>query len=319
MLLLVLLAANFIQSQSFDRDFTWLEEDNAGIKQITISKDGKPGVVQYFDRNGNPYFIKNTEFNGDDVIAAWYLHYDKPKHCDKIVFAHSNIGFEIYDYSNVKNGIETYTYFTKEAEDFEKMGSADTVVGVDDANTFAYTGELKKISDTTSLLHSRGYLELLKRKKYLLYRTTLDAQGREIGETTYKHNKKIEAKSTTQYFPRKTISEYINKPMGIKSTTIKTYSENKNLMAEDDGYESTKYHYSNGKVVEKQVFRDSIPVSKTTYGYENGLLVTEILENLESHRKYTNRYQYNDKRKLAAKIIDTDNGKKTYTYEYVYW
>ena len=166
LLLSFLLTLNIGYSQYNEADFTWLNEDNKGIKQITVSKNNKIGIVQQFNQNGDPYFIKNSEFNGDKVIAIWYFHYDKNNQTDQIIFAHSNLGFEIDLYTRDKNVKETYTHLSKATEDYINSLESDSEDSTyTDYNDFSYLSEVRAINDTASLLKSKSYLELLERKR----------------------------------------------------------------------------------------------------------------------------------------------------------
>lgn len=162
-------AYNLCISQIVDKDFMWLEDNNEQIKQITISKNNNIGIVQRFNKQGQPYYIKNSEFNGKGIIAVWYFHYDKNNRIDKTVFAHSNLGFERKLYRREENTIDVFTYYSKEEEEWDKKlkkkGTNYATVG--ENNNADLMKQLKNISDTTSLLEAKGYLTLIVRKKYL--------------------------------------------------------------------------------------------------------------------------------------------------------
>ena len=69
---LLLLFLVFLKAQQDDNSFTWLEKDNKGIKKIEILKNGKVGVTQFFNKQGNPVFIqvkriKNLGFPIDNL------------------------------------------------------------------------------------------------------------------------------------------------------------------------------------------------------------------------------------------------------------
>lgn len=317
LLLSLLFSISTCYSQYNEADFTWLNDNNKGIKQITISKNNKVGIVQLFNQNGDPYFIKNSEFNGDKVIAIWYYHYDKNNQIDQIILAHSNLGFEIDLYTKNKNVKETYTHLSKETEDYinslERDSEEDSTYT--EYNDFSYLEEVRAIKDTSSLLKSRSYLELLERQVYLKERIIFNDQQKVVSEKTYNFKEKLESETTTKYKENKVITDYSNRTLGFKDSTTKTFDDQGNLISEESKYRSVKYSYTNKKLIEKTIIEDKILISKTTYTYNGDLLISEVFEDVENGSKYSTLYEYNEKGKLKVKTVD----KSQYKYEYVYW
>ncbi|MFC7772965.1 hypothetical protein [Flavobacterium sp. GCM10027622] len=311
--IILFLTSYYVKAQNIDKDFMWLSDNNDGVKQITISKNDKIGIIQNFNRNGKPYFIKNSEFNGDKVFAVWYFQWDNENNMKSLTFAHSNIGVEIEIYSKDKKTNKTYTYLTKETEKF--------VNNVDDLeiNEFSYLDEIKQINDTISLLKSKSYTDLLKRKKYLLIETVLDDNQKEISSKTYNYKKKVESSSSTKYQDDKIIVDYSNNFFGIKDLTIKEIDSDGNIISETTGDNLTKYSYQNKKLTEKLIFEQEKVISRTIYIYKDNLLIQEIYEDVQSGRKYVDKYEYNERGKLSLKTITREDGESQYKYEYVYW
>jgi len=320
LLLSFLLTLNIGYSQYNEADFTWLNEDNKGIKQITVSKNNKIGIVQQFNQNGDPYFIKNSEFNGDKVIAIWYFHYDKNNQTDQIIFAHSNLGFEIDLYTRDKNVKETYTHLSKATEDYINSLESDSEDSTyTDYNDFSYLSEVRAINDTASLLKSKSYLELLERKVYLKEKTVFNDQQKIISQKTFNFKEKTESETTIKYQENKTIITFSDKTLGVKNVTTQTFDSQGNLIIESDNYRSAKYVYNDKKLTEKTIIEDKKVVSKTTYTYNGDLLVTEVFEDFENGRKYSSQYEYNEKDKLKTKTLERTEGKSQFKYEYLYW
>lgn len=311
--IILLLTSFYVKAQNIDKDFMWLSDKNEGVKQITISKNDKVGIIQNFNRNGKPYFIKNSEFNGDKVFAIWYFQWDNENNMKSLTFAHSNIGVEIEIYSSDAKTNKTYTYLTEETEKF--------VNNVDDLefNEFSYLDEIKQINDTISLLKSKSYTDLLKRKKYLLAETFLNDKQQEISSKTYNYKKKVESSSSTKYQNNKIILEYSNYSFGINDLTIKQIDNDGNIISETIGDNLTKYSYQNKKLTEKLISEKGKVVSRTTYIYKDNLLIQEIYEDVQSGTKYVDKYEYNERGKLSLKTINRDDGESQYKYEYVYW
>ncbi|MFT3918253.1 hypothetical protein [Cloacibacterium sp.] len=311
--IILFLTSFYVKAQNIDKDFMWLSDNNDGVKQITISKNDKIGIIQNFNRNGKPYFIKNSEFNGDKVFAVWYFQWDNENNMKSLTFAHSNVGVEIEIYSSDKKTNKTYTYLTKETENF--------VNNVDDLefNEFSYLDEIKQINDTISLLKSKSYTDLLKRKKYLLAETFLNDKQKEISSKTYNFKKKVESTSSTKYQDNKIIVDYSNNTFGIKNSTIKEIDSEGNLISEISGDNSTKYSYQNKKLTEKLISEKGKVISRTTYIYKDNLLIQEIYEDVQSGSKYVDKYEYNEREKLSLKTTNRDDGESEYKYEYVYW
>lgn len=311
---IILFLISFLgKSQTMDKEFMWLSDNNDGVKQITISENDKVGIIQNFNRNGKPYFIKNSEFNGDKVFAVWYLKWDSENNMKELIFAHSNVGVEIQTYSTDKKSKKTYTYLTKETENF--LNNVDE----SEFTEFSYLDEIKQINDTISLLKSKSFTDLLKRKKYLLYEAFLNDKQQEISSKTYNHKKKIESSSFTKYQNNKIIEDYSNNTFGIKDLTIKELDSNGNVISENIGENFTKYSYQNNKLTEKLISEEGKVISRTTYIYKNDLLIQETYEDVQSGTKYIDKYEYNERGKLSLKTINRNDGGSQYKYEYVYW
>jgi hypothetical protein len=311
---IILFLISFLgKSQTMDKEFMWLSDNNDGVKQITISENDKVGIIQNFNRNGKPYFIKNSEFNGDKVFAVWYLKWDSENNMKELIFAHSNVGVEIQTYSTDKKSKKTYTYLTKETENF--LNNVDE----SEFTEFSYLDEIKQINDTISLLKSKSFTDLLKRKKYLLYEAFLNDKQQEISSKTYNHKKKIESSSFTKYQNNKIIEDYSNNTFGIKDLTIKELDSNGNVISENIGENFTKYSYQNNKLTEKLISEEGKVISRTTYIYINDLLIQETYEDVQSGTKYIDKYEYNERGKLSLKTINRNDGESQYKYEYVYW
>jgi hypothetical protein len=311
---IILFLISFLgKSQTMDKEFMWLSDNNDGVKQITISENDKVGIIQNFNRNGKPYFIKNSEFNGDKVFAVWYLKWDSENNMKELIFAHSNVGVEIQTYSTDKKSKKTYTYLTKETENF--LNNVDE----SEFTEFSYLDEIKQINDTISLLKSKSFTDLLKRKKYLLYEAFLNDKQQEISSKTYNHKKKIESSSFTKYQNNKIIEDYSNNTFGIKDLTIKELDSNGNVISENIGENFTKYSYQNNKLTEKLISEEGKVISRTTYIYKNDLLIQETYEDVQSGTKYIDKYEYNERGKLSLKTINRNDGESQYKYEYVYW
>lgn len=299
-------------SQIMDKEFMWLSDNNDEIKQITISKNDKIGIIQNFNKNGKPYFIKNSEFNGDKVFAVWYLKWNSENKLKEIIFAHSNIGVEIEIYSDDKNTNKTHTYLTKEAENFLNDDNSEFI-------EFSFLEEIKQINDTISLMNIKSYTDLIKRKKYLLDVTFLNEKQQETSSKTYNHKKKVESASVTKYQNNKIIEEYTNHTFGIKDLIIKELDSVGNIISETKGENLTKYIYKNKKLTEKITSEKEEVISKTTYIYNNEFLVQEIYEDVLSGIKYVDKYEYNERGKLSLKTLNRNEGEIQYKYEYVYW
>jgi hypothetical protein len=311
---IILFLISFLgKSQTMDKEFMWLSDNNDGVKQITISENDKVGIIQNFNRNGKPYFIKNSEFNGDKVFAVWYLKWDSENNMKELIFAHSNVGVEIQTYSTDKKSKKTYTYLTKETENF--LNNVDE----SEFTEFSYLDEIKQINDTISLLKSKSFTDLLKRKKYLLYEAFLNDKQQEISSKTYNHKKKIESSSFTKYQNNKIIEDYSNNTFGLKDLTIKELDSNRNVISENIGENLTKYSYQNNKLTEKLISEEGKVISRTTYIYKNDLLIQETYEDVQSGTKYIDKYEYNERGKLSLKTINRNDGESQYKYEYVYW
>lgn len=311
---IILFLISFLgKSQTMDKEFMWLSDNNDGVKQITISENDKVGIIQNFNRNGKPYFIKNSEFNGDKVFAVWYLKWDSENNMKELIFAHSNVGVEIQTYSTDKKSKKTYTYLTKETENF--LNNVDE----SEFTEFSYLDEIKQINDTISLLKSKSFTDLLKRKKYLLYEAFLNDKQQEISSKTYNHKKKIESSSFTKYQNNKIIEDYSNNTFGLKDLTIKELDSNGNVISENIGENLTKYSYQNNKLTEKLISEEGKVISRTTYIYKNDLLIQETYEDVQSGTKYIDKYEYNERGKLSLKTINRNDGESQYKYEYVYW
>lgn len=311
--IILLLTSILCKSQNLDKDFMWLSDNNDGIKQITISKDGKIGIIQNFNQKSQPYFIKNSEFNGDKVFASWYIQWDDQNKLKKLIFAHSNVGFEIEIYSTEKSTRRTYTYLTKDTENFIN-NFEDT-----EFNEFSYLEEVKQIQDTIGLLKSKTYIDLTKRKKYLLSEDLLNDKQQKISSKTYNFKKQLLSHSLTKYDTNKVTVDYTNNDFGLTDVIVTEYDKDKNIVSETNGSTLTKYNYQDKKLTEKLVFEEGVPISKTTYVYSNDLLVQETYEDIQNEKKYTDKYEYNEKGKLSLKTISRSDGVSQYKYEYVYW
>lgn len=319
---ILLLLLNTVKAQSFDNDFTWLQENNKGIKQITISNNGKVGVIQQFDRAGNVIFIKNNELNGDNVFAVWYFHYDKDNRNDKTVFGHSNVGFEI-DSSHIKNDTEyRFTYLTKDAEEFIKSvteNANETEVSAGNFNEFSYLNEIKKINDTTALLNSKSYLELLSRKKYLNKETKYNKNKLEVSSTSYNYLGEIEDTTTWKYGKKLISISYNNNVFGIKNLVERKTDDNGKIISEKIDNKTTTFKFENNKLREKSIFENNKLLSKMTFIYSDNLLTKQIYEDEENDIKSVDSFEYNEKGKLKTAKLDQNEGVTEYKYDYIYW
>lgn len=316
---ILFLLLNTVKAQSFDNDFTWLQENNKGIKQITISHNHKVGVIQQFDREGNVIFIKNNELNGDNVFAVWYFHYDKDNRNDKTVFGHSNIGFEINS-SQIKENTEfRYTYLTKDAEEFIKGNSSETEVSAGNFNEFSYLNEIKKINDTTDLLNSKSYLELLSRKKYLNNETKYNKNKLEVSSTSYNYLGEIEDATTWKYGKKLISISYYNNVFGIKNQIERKTDDNEKIISEKIDNKTTTFKYENNKLREKLIFENNKLLSKMTFIYSGNLLTKQIYEDDENDTKSVDTFEYNEKGKLKTAKLDQNEGVTEYKYDYIYW
>ncbi|WP_318640195.1 hypothetical protein [Flavobacterium ardleyense] len=316
----MLVAFNLCNSQVLDKDFMWLEDNNDGIKQITISKNSRIGIVQRFNKLGQPYYIKNSEFNGKGIIAVWYFHYDSNNQIDKTVFAHSNIGFERHLYRRTDTVVDVFSYYSKYEEEWEKKirkkSDSFASVGEKDSEHFK---QLHIIRDTTSLLKSIGYLELLGRKKYLSKTILLNSKLREIGHKTFTHKRKVDSESTTIYSKNKTQTTFFDKSFGINDVITKVYDDSGKILSESGNFHNVSYKYNGKRLVEKIEFDNGKPRIKVHYIYSDDLLIEKIYEDVKSGSKWRNKYEYNERGKIASKNVIEGNLKGVYVHEYVYW
>ena len=316
----MLIAFNLCSSQTLDKDFMWLEDNNDGIKQITISKNDTVGIVQRFNKLTQPYYIKNSEFNGTGVIAVWYFHYDSNNQIDKTVFAHSNSGFEKHLYRRNDTTVDVFSYYSKEEQDWDKKirkkSNSDATVGEEDSE---YLKQTRMITDTTELLKAKGYRELIGRKKYLSESILLNSKQQEISHKTFTHKGKVARESTTLYFKNKTQTTFSDKSFGIKDRTTKVYDDAGKILSETGNFHIVIYRYNGKTLIEKIEYDDGDPRIKVTYFYNKGLLVEEIYEDQKSGRKWPKKYEYNERGKIVSKIISENDAEVIYKYEYIYW
>lgn len=289
-----------------DKDFTWLDQNNyKSAKEIKICKDGKLGIIQEFDKSGNPTFVKNNEFNGDNVFAVWSFSYQNEK-LETIIFGHSNIGFSESDYIYSKNKTETYTY--QEIEDNYE------------ANSFPYQNEIKNINSGDDLLNSKSLINLQKGKKFLYQIDEFNDNGKIL--TSIVKNSKGKKQTETLHSYSKNI-EKIEFKTGDKNfdyEVLKEFDQNGILLKEKYRNTEVSYSYNGVLLMKKSTFESGELKESETYEYNTDNKVTQKKTFVADYDKtFSDKYEYNEKGFLKNVELESIEGTSKYNYEYIYW
>jgi hypothetical protein len=322
----------YSQQYNKDFDFMWLKPQRPNIKTLKKTENDKLLLLQEFDRNGNCYFIKNDSLNGD-VTAIWGIEYDEKGREAKTIFAHSNVGFYIYETVYSENIIKQYTYTVDTVDIIENIDNDSAV----EVSNFQYNpyNFVKRINSKPELENLQNIIDVYKQKRYLEKITILNAQGKPANEFYLDHMGDTTSYSTFIYKDKATIDEFRYK----KNRMTDDYNEylyfdnNKNLIksfrifysennrADTSDFKINTYNFTN-KIVSTTTIEHGKIFSTITYEYDKDRLVLE---------KYTDRpnetrnfsYKYNEKGelieekifdKLKAKTILINKYKTTYEY-----
>lgn len=295
-----------LNSQILDKDFTWLDQnDYKSIKEIKIYKNSDLGIVQQFDESGNPIFVKNNEFNGEDVFSVWGYFYQNNK-LESIVFGHSNIGFSISEYIYSKNKTEIFSY--KEIEDDQEI------------NSFPYKKEIISISSINDLLHSKTLINLKKRKKYLFQidefndngkiaiSVIKDFKGNNQTETIYTYSKNIEK------------IEYKTGNKNFDSEILKEFDSDGKIINEKYKNTEVLYLYIGNLLSKKSTIESGKLTEEETYEYNRDNKIIQKKTFVSDYDKtFTDKYEYNEKGFLKSVELEGSEGISKYNYEYTYW
>lgn len=313
----------FSQDYNEEYEFMWLKKQQSNVKELKKYEKTKLRLSQEFDSSGNCVFIKNNGLNGD-IIAIWGRDFDQRGRVIKTVFAHSNIGFYIYEIEYIGNVIKQYTYIN------------DTIQNINDYFYFNPYKFIRKIKSKKKLYKCKNVLEVYNEKKYLDKVTVLDEQNRPTKIFRFDHRKDTLTKTFFQYTKNCTIkiieyeengkkSGYIDSlfldPNGniikefktsyientLKDTlknTIKTYDSNSNLLTSSDfllgsQYKTTINEYKNDHLINMKYFDNNTRYYLMfTYEYDlKGMLIKEKImevedENIEVLNEYKTTYIY---------------------------
>ncbi len=306
LLLIITFIAKTFSAQLLESDFTWLDQNYTSIKEVKIFKDGKLGIIQQFDGKGNPIFIKNMEFNGDNIFAVWGYIYNDNNKLQKLVVGHSNVGFSTneYVYKNGKN--ETYSY------DQDEKNS--------EINSYPYSKEVKNISSLPDLLNSPTILKIQKNKKFLSEETEYNKAG-EVLKTINKNQKgKIESELLYSYFENLKRIEFKTNDANFNSLTDITLDKKGRPIKKKYQKTEVLYNYENDVLKFKETFESGKPTLKEEYTYNKNGQITQIKTFVADYDKsFKDIFEYNDKGNIKKKKMESIEGISTYEYEYLYW
>jgi hypothetical protein len=333
-LIIILLAFGCGYSQQYNKmyDFMWLKPQKPSIK--TLKKTGKHKLLllQEFDKEGNCYFIKNDKLNGD-VTAIWSIDYDDKGREIKTIFAHSNVGFYIYETVYSKDTVKQYTYTADTLETNEN----DTIQAVSDYkfNPFNFIRSIESKSELDKL---KNILDVYKQKRYLEKLTVLNDQSKPIIEYCFNHKGDTIFCSIHTYTDTlitlkfgcqqdkliDDLTEYSyrdNSKNVVKSFRI---SQSENNKPDTSNFKMNVYDSQN-KIISLTAIESSKVFSVTTYKYDKDRLILETYS--ESGRPDELRcftYKYNEKNELVKEEIVDRSGThiiplKIYKTAYEYW
>jgi len=304
--LFLTLISVFLNAQILDKDFTWLDQNNyKSVKEIKIYKQTKLGIIQQFDKSGNPIFVKNNEFNGDDVFAVWDYSYQNDK-LKSIIFGHSNVGFSESDYVYFKNKTEVYTY--EEIEDNF------------DANSFPYHKEVKSINSKDEVLHSKTLINLKKRKRFLIQIDEYNDAGKILRSITKNPKGKKQTETLYSYSKNTEKVEYKTDDKNFDSEVIKEFNQNGKLLNEKYRNTEVSYLYTGNSLIKKSTIESGKLTESDTYEYNAENKLTKKITFVSDYDKtFTDKYEYNEKGFIKSVEIEKMEGISKYDYEYIYW
>ena len=296
----------FQSAQILDKDFTWLDQnDYKSVKEIKIYKQSKLGIIQQFDKSGNPIFVKNNEFNGDNVFAIWYYSYKNDK-LESIIFGHSNVGFSESDYIYSKNKTEVYSF--EEIEDYSQ------------ANSFPYQKEVKSINSIDDLIRSKTLNNLKKRKRFIIQIDEYNSDGKIVSSII--KNPKGEKQTETLYSYSKNIEkiEFKTGDKNFDREVQKEFDQSGKLTNEKYGNTEVSYSYTGNLLMKKSTFDSGKLSESETYEYNADNKLTKKLTFVSDHNKtFTDKYEYTEKGFIKNVEIERIEGTSKYNYEYIYW
>jgi hypothetical protein len=311
----------------------WVRPQRPNIKTLKKTEKHKLLLLQEFDKKGKCCFIKNDGLNGD-VTAIWGIGYDEKGREIKTIFAHSNVGFYIYETEYLDNIIKQYTY-TVDTLDMNENDSTEVV------SDFKYNpyNFIKKINSKSELEKLQDILDVYKQKKYLERTTVLNNKGEPTYEYYFDHKGDTTSYSTYTYSDSITTDDFHYKKNGMTDdfTAYSYLDNNRNVIksfqifhSENNKSDTSDFkiniYNSQNKIVSTTAFENSEIFSITTYEYDKGNNL--ILERYTESDRYSNAkrftYKYNEKDELTQERIFNESGTKaipvnTYVTTYEYW
>lgn len=305
-LLFLTLISVYLDAQLLDIDFTWLNQiDYKSVKEIKIYKQSKLGIIQQFDKYGNPIFVKNNEFNGDNVFAVWDYSYQNDK-LERIIFGHSNVGFSESDFVYSKNKTEAYIY--EEIEDNF------------DANSFPYRKEVQGINSKDEVFRSKTLIKLKKRKRFLIQIDDYNDSGKVLRSITKNAKGKKETETLYSYSKTTEKVEYKTDDTNSDNEVIKTFNQNGKLLNEKYRNTEVSYFYTDNSLIKKITFESGKLTESETYEYNAENKLSKKITFVSDYGKtFTDKYEYNEKGFIKNVEIEKLEGISKYDYEYVYW
>jgi hypothetical protein len=310
----------------------WLKPQNPNIKTLKKFENKKLLLLQEFDRKGNCYFIKNDSLNGD-VTAIWGIEYDEKGREVKTIFAHSNVGFYIYETEYSENIIKQYTY-TVDTVDINEDINNDSAFVVSDFQYNPYKF-IKLINTKQELEKLHNVVDIYKQKKYLEKITILNTQGKPTKEFYLDHKGDTTSYSNYTYTEHLVIDEFHYKKNRMTDDfTNYSYSDNNGNLVNsftvfhsENGTDTSNFkkitYNANNKIVSRTTYEKGILFSTTIFEYDNDRLILEkYTDRPDEARHFT--YKYNEKGELIEeKIFDKLKGKtipiNKYKTTYDYW
>ena len=296
----------FANSQILDKDFTWLDQNNyKSVKEIRIYKDGKLGVIQKFNESGSPTFVKNNEFNGENIFAVWGYIYEKDK-LKSNIFGHSNIGFSEVNYNYLKNKTEIYSY--NELND------------TSDVNSYSFLDEIKQINSISALINSKTLLKLRKNKMRLFQSDYFNDAGKLVKSVTRNADGKNETETTYIYSKNTEKIEFKTRDKNFDSETLRLFYNDGKLAKEQYRDTEILYSYKNNLLFKKSTFESGKLTESETYKYNSKNKIEEIETFVADNEKsFVDKNEYNEKGFLTSKTVERIDGISKFNYEYIYW
>jgi len=330
---LLLWTFGFAQQYNKDFDFMWLKPQKPNIKTVKKTENGKLLLFQEYDTNGKCYFIKNDGMNGE-VTAIWGIDYDKEGREIKTIFAHSNVGFYIYETVYSENIIKLYTYTIDTIEIvYDDKEFTETVAEPFEYNAFS---DIISINSKSDLESFKRVKDVYKQKRFLQNITILNEQNKPSIEYFLNHKG-----DTTDYIKNIYSDELItNEYYYLKdrmTDDFKDYSfldENSNSVKSFRVFYSEKKtdttdfkvnSYLHNKKVSTTTFENGKEDRKLIYQYgNNGLIKEEFSESDYPNKSRHFTFEYNKKGELIEeKVFDEDGTEiipiNTYKTTYEYW